>query len=212
MINRRLSLYGLKFNEETCQMTIAHYIHRLPADYDIGIIRSRARERGALWNDVPELYFKGFLLRERGRFGAIASSYSSLYLWRTDEAFRNFLVSGRYKVVTDSFGRADIQTRFSLDARRGRADDARFIYKHEMSIPIDADLTATFAAEIALNREAAERPGTVAAIVGVDPRNWTIARILLSEQEPIGDRDVVAYEVLHLARPLLDSLPSAGSR
>jgi hypothetical protein len=193
-------------------MTIAHYIHRLPADYDIGIIRSRAKERGALWNDVPELHFKGFLLRERDRFGAVASSYSSLYLWRTDEAFRNFLVSGRYKVVTDSFGRADIQTRFSLDARRGRANEARFIYKQELSIPIDADLTVAFAAEIALNRELVERPGTVAAIVGVDPQNWTFTRILLSEREPTGDGDAVAYEVLHLAKPLLDSLPFAGAR
>jgi hypothetical protein len=193
-------------------MTIAHYIHRLPADYDIGIIRSRAKERGALWNDVPELHFKGFLLREKGRFGAIASSYSSLYLWRTDEAFRNFLVSGRYKVVTDSFGRADIQTRFSLDARRGGANDARFVYKQELSIPIDADLTAAFAAEIARNREAAERSGTVAAIVGVNPQNWTFTRILLSEQGPIGEGDAVAYEVLHLAQPLLNSLPSVSAR
>lgn len=193
-------------------MTIAHYIHRLPADYDIGIIRSRARERGALWNDVPELYFKGFLLRERGRFGAIASSYSSLYLWRTDEAFRNFLVSGRYKIVTDSFGRADIQTRFSLDARRGRAENARFIYKQELSIPLDADLTAAFAAEIARNREAAERPGTVAAIIGVDPQSWSITRIVLSDRDPAGEGDAVAYEVLHLAEPLLNSLPSASAR
>lgn len=146
-------------------MTIAHYIHRLPADYDIGIIRSRAKERGALWNDVPELHFKGFLLRERGRFGAIASSYSSLYLWRTDEAFRNFLVSGRYKVVTDSFGRADIQTRFALDAQRGRAKEARFVCKQEVSIPIDADLTAAIATEIARNRDVAEGSETVAAIV-----------------------------------------------
>lgn len=193
-------------------MTIAHYIHRLPADYDVGIIRSRARERGALWNDVPDLHFKGFLLRERGRFGAIASSYSSLYLWRTDEAFRNFLVSGRYKVVTDSFGRADIQTRFALDARRGRADDARFIYKQELSIPLDADLTTAFAAEIARNREVAEQHGTVAAIVGVDPQSWTFTRILLSEREPAGEGDAIAHEVLHLARPLLNSLPSASSR
>jgi len=193
-------------------MTIAHYIHRLPADYDIGIIRGRAKERGALWNDVPELHFKGFLLREKGRFGAIASSYSSLYLWRTDEAFRNFLVSGRYKVVTDSFGRADIQTRFSLDARRGGANDARFVYKQELSIPIDADLTAAFVAEIARNREAAERSGTVAAIVGVNPQNWTFTRILLSEQGPIGEGDAVAYEVLHLAQPLLNSLPSVSAR
>jgi hypothetical protein len=51
-------------------MIIAHYGHRLPADYDIGIIRSRAHARGQLWDAVPELYFKAFLLRERGRFGA----------------------------------------------------------------------------------------------------------------------------------------------
>ncbi|WP_448042836.1 DUF4865 family protein [Bradyrhizobium liaoningense] len=203
---------GLNFHRETSRMTIAHYIHRLPADYDIGLIRSRARERGALWNDVPDLHFKGFLLRERGRFGAIASSYSSLYLWRTGEAFRNFLVSGRYKVVTDSFGRADIHTRFALDARRGRANDARFIYKQELSIPIDADLTAAFASEIARNHEVAEQQGIVAAIVGVDPQSWTFTRVLLSEQQPAGQGDAVAYEVLHLARPLLDSLPPASAQ
>lgn len=193
-------------------MTIAHYIHRLPADYDTAIIRSRARERGAVWNDVPELLFKGFLLRERGRFGAIASSYSSLYLWRTEEAFRDFLVSGRYKAVTDSFGRADIQTHFALDARRGPASETRFVYKRELSVPIDADLTVAIAAELARNHDVAERPGTVAAIVGVNPQNWTFARILLSEHEPTGEDEAVGYEALHLARPLLNSLPSAGAR
>ncbi|MFT4117616.1 DUF4865 family protein [Bradyrhizobium sp.] len=193
-------------------MTIAHYIHRLPADYDIGIIRDRAKVRGALWDVTPELYFKGFLLRERGRFGAIASSYSSLYLWRKDEAFRDFLMDGRYKTVTDSFGRAEIQTRFALDARRGRAGIARFVYVDEQQIPIDADLTSAIAAEIERNRQIAERPGTVAAVVGIDPRAWSLTRIQLSEQEPTGDGPAVAYEVLHLARPLLDSLPSASSR
>ena len=121
-------------------------------------------------------------------------------------------MNGRYKIVTDSFGRADIQTRFSLDARRGRASDARFITRQELSIPLDADLTAAFAAEIARNREVAGQPGTVAAIVGVDPQSWTFTRIQLSEREPTGEGDAIAYEVLHLARPLLDSLPSAGSR
>ena len=63
-------------------MIIAHYAHRLPADYDIGIIRDRAGRRGHLFDAIPELYFKAFLLRERGRFGAIQNEYSSLYLWR----------------------------------------------------------------------------------------------------------------------------------
>jgi hypothetical protein len=187
-------------------MIIAHYAHRLPADYDIGIIRSRAKERGSLWDAVPELCFKAFLLRESGRFGAIANSYSSLYLWRHDAAFRDFLVTGRYKTVTDSFGRAEIQTLFVLDARKGNASEAHFAYTEELEIHRDADLTADFADEIQRNSQIAEQPGTVAAAVGVDAQNWKLTRILLSANEPtMGDRGV-AYQILHLARPLLDTL------
>ena len=83
------------------------------------IIRSRAGARGHLFDAIPELYFKAFLLRERGRFGAIASEYSSLYLWRADQGFRDFLVDGRTRSVTDSFGRPQVETRFVLDALKG---------------------------------------------------------------------------------------------
>jgi hypothetical protein len=188
-------------------MIIAHYAHRLPADYDVEIIRRRAHERGPLWDAVPDLHFKGFLLRERGRFGAIASEYSSLYLWRKDEAFRDFLVTGRYKSVTDSFGRAAIETRVALDARRGPGREARFAYKQQEDIPLAADLTSVVAAEIARNREVAEQAGTVAAAVGVDAQNWRITRILLSEREPRGAAGEEAYQILHLAKPLFDALP-----
>ncbi|WP_158938236.1 DUF4865 family protein [Burkholderia sp. S171] len=188
-------------------MIIAHYSHRLPANYDTGLIRTRAQERGPLWDEVPELYFKAFLLREEGRYGAIANSYSSLYLWRHDEAFRDFLMSGRYKVVTDAFGRADIQTRFALDARKGQAHHARFVAREDLNIPLDADLTAAFASEIERNRELAERSTTVAAAVGVDTQSWTFTRIVLSENEPTGSEPGTSYEILHLAKPLLETLP-----
>jgi len=192
-------------------MIIAHYSHRLPANYDIGLIRTRAKERGPLWDDVPELYFKGFLLREKGRYGAIANSYSSLYLWRHDEAFRDFLLSGRYKVVTDAFGRAEIQTRFALDARKGQAHHARFAIKEDLDIPLDADLTAAFAGEIERNREIAERSTTVAAAVGVDTQNWKFTRVVLTEHEPTGNEAGTSYEILHLARPLLETLPRGSA-
>jgi Domain of unknown function (DUF4865) len=188
-------------------MLITHYAHRLPADYDIDIIRRRAKERGPLWDALPELLFKGFLLRERGRFGAIANEYSSLYLWRKDEAFRDLLVSGRYSSVTDSFGRPAIETRVALDARKGPGREARFAYKQQQDIPLDADLAQVFAAEIAKNREVAELPGTVAATVGVDAQNWKLTRVLLSEQQPSGAAGEEAYQILHLAKPLLDTLP-----
>lgn len=188
-------------------MIIAHYHHRLPANYDIKLIRSRAKERGALWDATPELYFKGFLLREKGKYGVIENSYSSLYLWRQDEAFRDFLLKGRYKIVTDSFGRAPIQGLVALDAVKGSSSRARFIYKEEMDIPPDDDLTVAFAREVERNRETAAGAGTIAAMIGIDTERWRFVRIRLSEDEPAAMFQGVAYELLYLAQPLLNSLP-----
>jgi len=190
-------------------MIITHYAHRLPADYDVDIIRKRAKARGHLFDGIPELCFKAFLLRERGRFGAIANEYSSLYLWRKDDGFRDFLVDGRTKSVTDSFGRPQIETRFALDAHRGRAGEARYAYTNEQDIAPDTDLTAAFAAEIERNRERALAPDIVAAAVGVDARSWKLTRVLLSAHELDPAEAGTAYEILHLAKPLLDTLPAA---
>ena len=190
-------------------MIIAHYAHRLPADHDVGAIRKRAKVRGQLWDAVPQLYFKAFLLRERGHFGAIANEYSSLYLWREDEAFRNFLVDGRYRFVTDTFGRAAIETRVVLDASKGSGREARFAIKQEQDIPLDADLTAAFAAEIERCSEMAQRSGAVAAAVGIDAERWKFTHVLLSENEPSARDEGTVYQVLYLARPLLAELPEA---
>ncbi len=193
-------------------MIIAHYAHRLPADYDVGIIRNRAKARGHLFDAIPELYFKGFLLRERGRFGATQNEYSSLYLWRRDEGFRNFLVDGRTKSVTDSFGRPQIETRFVLDAHKGSGEAAHFLYKQEQDILPDTDLTSAFAAEIERNREVAREAGVVAAAVGVDAQNWKFTRVLLSEKEPNRREQGAAYQVLYLAQTLLKELPKVEAR
>ena len=144
-------------------MIIAHYAHRLPAEYDLGIIRDRAVQRGPLWDDVPGLHFKGFLLRERGRFGAIANEYSSLYLWQTDEALRDALLAGRYKTVTDSFGRAAIKTRFALDARRGAGRDAKFAFRSGAASGAPEGEPAT-ALKIGPAQELNDNLGTGAAI------------------------------------------------
>jgi hypothetical protein len=193
-------------------MIIAHYANRLPENYDLGRIRALTRERAPVWDARPELYFKAFLLRETGRFGAIANSFSSLYLWRQDGAYRDWLVSGGYKIITDRFGRGGIETRFALDARKGPGHEARFVYTEDLDIPLDADLTAAFAREIERNREIAARSDTVAAAIGADTRNWKFTRILLSTNEPNGNENTVVYQILHLARPLLDTLPKGDDR
>lgn len=193
-------------------MLMVQYAHRLPANYDLGSIRQRSKERGAVWGTVPDLYFKAFLLREAGRFGAAANSFSSLYLWQQDEAFRDWLVQGGYKIVTDSFGRADIETFFALDAFQGKDSEARFLHRDDISIPLDADLTNAFAREIEWAREYATQPDAVAVIVGLDPRNWKFVRVLLSEAAPETGTRGFAYQIAHLSRPLLDTLPQGDAR
>lgn len=188
-------------------MLIAHYAHRLPSNYDVGLIRARAAQRGPEWAATAELYFKGFLLRERGRYGIGANEYSSFYLWRQDDALRDFLRDDRFRGVTDSFGRPDVQTALAIDARKGRGRVARFAYKEEGDIPRDADLDLFCAQEAERNRAVASDAASVAAAVAIDPRNWRVIRIVLSENEPTGSEQGVAYEVLYLARPLLETLP-----
>jgi hypothetical protein len=193
-------------------MIIAHYTNRLPENYDLGRIRALTKERARIWDARPKLYFKAFLLRETGRLGAIANSFSSLYLWRQDGVYRDWLVSGGYKIITDRFGRGEIETRFALDARKGPGHEARFVYTEDLDIPLDADLTAAFAREIERNRDMAAQSDMVAAVVGVDTRNWKFTRILLSTNETNGNANPVAYQILHLARPLLDTLPKGDDR
>jgi len=199
-------------------MIIARYAHRLPADYDLGIIRTRVEMRGPQWDATPGLYFKAFLLRERDRFGAAANSYTSLYLWRDAEPFRDFLAAPAdvptksFMTVTNTFGRPQIQTWLLLDARRGRAQEAHFIYIEEQDIAADADLPTMFAHETEWNGKASEQPAVLAAVAGVDSLNWKFVRILVSANEPVGSEAGDAYQILHLARPLLVTLPQGAAR
>ena len=54
------------------------------------------------------------------------------------------------------------------------------------------------------------RGGTVAAAVSLDPLRWRLTRVLVSEQEPDDGGAGTVYQVLHLARPLLDTLEGSG--
>lgn len=193
-------------------MLTAHYSHRLPIDHDLDAIRARARTRGALWDDAPDLFFKGFLLRTAGNHGAIENSYSSLYLWRSEQAFADFLLADRYSNVTRSFGRARIDTRVVLDACRGSASTANFVLEDTFDIARDADLGRAFNGEVQHNRAAARGQGVVAAVTALDTVNWRFSRFLLTESalHNRGDTAVI-YEILYLASPLLHSLPEGDA-
>ncbi len=193
-------------------MILVHYATRLPVDHDMVALRRWIRERGAVWDAAPDLCFKAFLLREAGQFGATANDFSSVYLWPQDKPFRDWLVRGGFRVITDRYGRADIESLLALDAFRGSGGEARFLYREDVAMSLDTDLTMAFAREIEAARERAGEPGAICAVVALDPRTWRFVRVTLSEAEPDAAPRGMAYQVAHLSRPLLETLPDVAAR
>jgi hypothetical protein len=84
---------------------------------------------------------------------------------------------------------------------------ARFAYIEVEDIAPDVGLTDVFRRAIERNHEAAAQAGTVAAIVGVDTAAWRLTRVRLSETLPGDDEIATCHQLLHLAQPLLETLP-----
>ena len=187
-------------------MLAKQYTHRLPADYDMARIRDRVARRGVLWDSAERLAFKAFVARERGRYGATTNVYASVYLWLEAEGAADFIVSDRFQSVIDTFGRPGIEMWLPLDARRGRAANARALYREDMALPEASDISALKIAEEERNAIATANDGTLAVMSALDPLAWRLVRITLSSELPDQSRPGTAYQIFHLAHPGLARL------
>ena len=189
-------------------MLAKQYIHRLPADYDMGRIRERAASLAPLWDATPGLGFKGFAMRTRGRLGASGNEYSSIYLWLDAAAAAEFIFDDRFGRVVSGFGRPRIETWLPFDARKGRATgaEARALYREDLPLGVETDLPALRGAEAERNAALAAQPGTLAAVSAIDPTDWRLLRLLVSAEAAEASHQGIAYDLLHLARPGLARL------
>jgi hypothetical protein len=184
-------------------MFAMQYAHRLPADYDLQIIRQRAAERGPLWDATPGLLFKAFVLQQAGQLGATGNVYASVYLWDESAAAADFIASERFDSVIRSFGRPAIETWLPAQALRGLARQGRTLYREEQPLPVDP---AMLAGELERNQAIAAQHDTVAVWTVLDMQRWQWLRFTLSANEPDGRHAQHVYEVLHLAAPGLAQL------
>ena len=189
-------------------MLVKQYEHRLPADYDMGIIRRRAAKGGPAFDATPGLRFKAFMGRERGSFGAVTNCYSSLYLWNAEAAALDFLTGERFRFVTDSFGRPVIHTWLPLGLQRGAAEQAKSVIIEQADIDAQADLAAFRDQTERRDRELAAGRGTYAVLSALDLATWRHARFTLSGADPQPKPGAAVYEVFYFASP--DMPPPAG--
>ncbi|KXF76482.1 hypothetical protein ATN84_15695 [Paramesorhizobium deserti] len=189
-------------------MFMKQYTHRLPADYDMNRIRTRATALGPQWDGTPGLGFKAFIAQERGANGAKNNAYSSLYLWLDDEAVTDFITGDRFRAVIDGFGRPRIETWIPLDIHLGQAETARSVYREDLDV--GTDLSELKHRETARNNILARHAGTLAAVTALDLSTWRLSRFLLSAEKAQTPEIGSAYEVLHLAKPGLPMLLAAA--
>jgi len=185
-------------------MLALQYTFHLPEAYDLQCVRDRVAARGHLFDRLPGLAFKVFLISQKtGR--ATGNAYAPFYLWDSMRAATDFLMGEKFDVVTQAFGWPRLATWHPLAGRLKR-QDARPLKARRIvtALPIYPDL-GKIRNDMEGQAEAAEQDRAVDAyVMGYDPsRNETVQFALFSGASPLfADlEDALEYEVLHLARP-----------
>jgi hypothetical protein len=183
------------------------YAIRLPADYDMGIIRDRVARKAHLLDHWEGLGFKTFLVRERGRHGSPVNEYAPFYLWNTVKGMNSFLWGGAFQVIPDDFGRPSVRQWTAVAYEEGGAagSPARVAVLRRRQVP-DGVRLAPFMAEAARETgRLAGEDGAVLATAVADTSRWELVHFSLWEHDtPKAEGDV--YEVLHMSAPERDRL------
>lgn len=179
-------------------MFAKQYSHRLPADYDMSVIRRRAAQLGPLWDHTEGLLFKAFIAQERGQ--ALGNVYASVYLWADPLQAADFLLGERFQKVLDSFGRPHIESWLPLDVQRGPAQGALSLYREAFALELGADRAAILAEEKLRNQQLADSRDTFAVFLALDVQAWCLVRVTLSAKALEAGHPGTGYQVLYLAQ------------
>ncbi len=180
------------------------YIFSLPDDHDMGTIRNRVAERGHLFDKLEGLFEKAVLISEKGVAGASKNSYAPFYLWNHDEAIGNFLVSDKFKAVSEAFGRPSVKTWLPLYMSIGPAKLGKptLATKETIDIPPESDLEGMRRIEYKVHRQWAQHPANHSGFIGLNAETWQIVRFALWTGSPGSLPDgTERFEVVHLSAP-----------
>ncbi len=185
------------------------YVIRLPADYDMGIIRHRVATRAAAMDAFWGLGLKAYGIRERSVDDAPVNEYAPFYLWTTLAGMNAFLWGDGFAGICRDFGRPEVRQWAGAGVVAGPARDAaappRLATRHAEPVSPDAEPRATVEAALATLAERSSTPGVHTSAVGVDARRWELVHFTLWADAAPADAGT-RYTVLHLSKPALDAL------
>jgi Domain of unknown function (DUF4865) len=191
-------------------MIAMQYNFELPADYDMGIIERRVRDKGHLFDHTPGLHTKAFLMARRDDLHTQAkvNLYAPFYLWSESTAMVDFLCDDKFVGVTQSFGWLAVQT-WSLMNMADPGEVAMAVFATRRVEPIAPFESLALLRERALESLAqAQRAGALLVVTGLDPKSWQrVLFCLWAHPGAAMTPDTVGYQVLHVSAPQRQNLP-----
>ncbi|MGO4785191.1 DUF4865 family protein [Cryobacterium sp. W22_MBD10_FK3] len=189
-------------------MHAMQYEITLPADYDMGIIRTRVATRGSGTDAFDGLGIKAYLIREKNVHGSAVNEYAPFYLWANPAGMNSFLLGTPFTGIMNDFGRPPVRHWTGTAFAFGPADrllSARFATRLITAIQPDEPLDSALQAALERHDRRQHLDGVHATAVAVDPTSWTIVEFTLRDAPPTSP-DGECYEVLHVSAPHIAEL------
>ena len=181
-------------------MFAMQYGFDFPATFDMQPFRERIAGRGPLFDDLPGLHLKVFLVAEApGR----AHRYTPFYLWKDVDAVTGFLLSDKFQAVETSFGRPVVANWNQVAYVEGGSVCGKptVAIQRVVDLPKGTDLKAACsqgAQELQALRTA---QGLHSAYLGLDPASWQLMSMSLWDAAPGYSVSGQRFEILHLSAP-----------
>jgi hypothetical protein len=176
------------------------YTIRLPADYDISQIHERVNQRSLLFDALPGLAHKSFLLSENEKI------YAPFYIWDNVGEARRFLLDDLFKGVISTFNRPRVRTWMVLDQGIGNQEMVPTFAQIEAdTIPPEENLEVMYRREREHMLAQLSNPNLSYYAIALDSDRWELIRYSLWKNRHAASRpsaDVTqTYDVLHVSTP-----------
>ena len=152
------------------------YTIKLPADYDMNIIRQRVQKTGHLMDGFEDLFLKVYLISEKSE-GQLFNSYCPLYIWKETNGMTKFIFDGYFDNILTSFGWQNIEIGVTTSVELSdHFDSAKYVTLEVVDIKVSES----------------------GKIVVFNPDKWKKCIFTFYTNKP--DKHLPTFEILHISK------------
>lgn len=172
-------------------MQAMQYTIKLPADYDMDIIRQRVQNTGHLMDGFDDLFFKVYLISEKSE-GQLFNSYCPLYIWKNTNGMTKFIFDGYFDHILNSFGWQNIEIGITSSVEISDHFDSS---KYATLEVIDIEVSESLKSFAIHEQMQTNKSGKV---VIFNPDKWKKCIFTFYTNKP--DIQLPTFEILHISQ------------